>query len=368
VKHEVWLALPSANAENCRKNLPLWRERGYRVAVLQDGNREDVPADLVHVARAYHGWPAAVNELCKHVVPSSASIIVTGGDDMQPDPHHTAQELAEQFHERFPDGLGVMQPHGDVYMSSGTYCGSPWFGRGWVDRAYRGSGPCPAAYCHNWADNELYWVPRCMDLLWLRPDLVQYHDHFSRRGETKQEYWVRSVERHDREDVRTFIARAWLGFPGSELAGAEGEHRIDMQRFHREYRHVAEVYYASRYGFGVSESSPESRMRMALASCKREGWKAIAIYGAGSHTRACAMALADAPVRIVCIIDDHLAGGTLWNYPICSLAQAQREAVEAVILSSAGMQSRLALQAKVLEQQGIAVVPLYEETEVRSVA
>jgi hypothetical protein len=120
---EVWYAIPSANPGLCRAHLPAWRERGYRVAVLQNGRREDVPADLCVWSERYPGWAASVNALRRRPELAGADIVVTGGDDMLPDPDRDADALAAEFFARFPDGFGVMQPVGDPFMHAHEYCG-----------------------------------------------------------------------------------------------------------------------------------------------------------------------------------------------------------------------------------------------------
>src|SRR5262245_31422690 len=114
MKHsEVWFAIPSASVDRCRAVLPKWRDMGYKIAVLQNRERGEIPADITVWYDYYPGWPGSINILARDIVPRSAPIIVSGGDDMLPDPNHTAEQIARQFLERFPDTFGVMQPHGD---------------------------------------------------------------------------------------------------------------------------------------------------------------------------------------------------------------------------------------------------------------
>src|SRR5258708_96797 len=118
----------------------------------------------------YPGYAQAVNGLVRGVLEwdPTCNWIVTGGDDVFPDPNHTADEIAEQCRQHFawqncrvnPEGIycpperrnalnrefetfGVMQPTGDSYGEQpslpsdhpmrGSYatrvCGSPWMGR-----------------------------------------------------------------------------------------------------------------------------------------------------------------------------------------------------------------------------------------------
>ncbi len=359
--HDVWYAIPSASVERCRAHLPAWRERGYKVAVFQGRERGDIPADITVWSETYHGWPHAVNTLCASIVPASAAIVVTGGDDMLPDPHRGAQTLAREFLERFPDGFGVMQPQGDAYMGSRFYCGSPWLGRGWIDRAYGGRGPMHASYRHNWADNELYWVARCLGVLWERPELTQYHNHFSRTEHAglAPAYWTASARETDRQDVQLFLARAWQRFPGHEPLG--GGPVFDAVRFEREYTHAAESHWVARYAPATRADGPAARVAAALDTCRRAGRQRVAVFGAGSHTLAAGAALARPPVPVVCIIDDQpaLRGQTLWGYRIVSAGQAATMALDAVVLSSRTMEDELVVAAGPLAAAGAQVIRLY---------
>lgn len=361
---DVWFAIPSASPDRCRRNLPAWRERGYRVAVLQNRERGEIPADVVAWSDRWHGWPWAVNLLSRDVVPRDA-IMVTGGDDMLPEPRSDAGELARQFVQRFPDGLGVMQPTGDQFLGAGTYCGSPWLGRAWRERAYAGRGPLPEGYRHNWADNELYWVARGLGCLWERPDLCQRHEHFSRTGEPKPAYWAEHVEPHDRSDVERFIARSWLGFPGCE-PGPDDRGRapaFDADEFRRANTRLAETYWVTRFGQSLAGDEPSRRMRDALDACARKGCSRVAIFGAGSHTRALGGVLMRPPVDIVGIIDDDptLRGKSLWNYPVLTLHDAIDRQPHAIVLSSRHREEELARAAGAIVggRRPIEIVRLY---------
>ncbi len=328
--YEVWYAIPSANPELCRRHLPAWRERGYRVAVLQNRERGEVPADVVVWRDEYPGWAGSVNELCKDHVPSSADIVVTGGDDMLPHPGVDAEELARGFFERFPDGFGVMQPVGDTFMNASEYCGSPWLGRGWIEHAYGGGGPMHGGYRHNWADHELRWVAELHDALWLRADLRQSHEHFSRNGEEAPEYWNDAVGAHDRADVERFIGRFFLGFPGSEARGR----CLEKSELERRYPGTAHRHWVSRYGGDWLTSDLDRRLGETLRACADAGCRRVAIYGAGTATRAASASLQSPPVGVAYLIDDHpsLRGEYLWGYPIVPLERAHPAGIDAVIV------------------------------------
>ena len=361
-QHEVWLVLPSANREHCARNLPRWRERGYRIAILQDQIRFDAPADRLLELESYPGWAASVNLLFRETLPASASLIVAAGDDMLPDPAHSATQLAEQFFERFADGFGVMQPSGDDFeQRGGTFCGSPWMGRAWMEQMYGGRGGLCDAYYHNWADEELYWVSRCTGKLWLRPDLTQHHDHFRRRGESAPRYWVKSAADHEQHDALTFVARANAGFPGATPAGAED--MLDRREFAAAYDGKAEARLVQMLGGeSTGNASAGARLGEALDCCRDAGFERVAVYGAGQHTERCGSALRSPPVEVVAILDDDSAriGGRLWNYPVIQPDASHAARFDAVVISSDAMEDRLAARAASVFGPSMPVIRLYE--------
>ncbi|MDX2114043.1 MAG: glycosyltransferase family 2 protein [Planctomycetota bacterium] len=227
---EVWYAIPSASAANCARTLPEWRARGYRVALLQDADKRfDAPADVIVAPfDAYPGYGRAINHLIRSVVPSSAPIVVTGGDDMFPEMSLTASEIAEQFLERFPDTFGVMQPTGDRFGPVASICGSPWIGRAFAERVNGGAGPYCRAYFQLYEDQELHDVAEKLGVLWRRPDLCHLHRHWQRAagpGERAKppEYLEKSLAR-EAESRAIYEARKSAGFPGHEPlpAGSAG--------------------------------------------------------------------------------------------------------------------------------------------------
>jgi len=233
----VWYAIPTANPPRAARCLKRWREMGYRTAVLLDAEscprvRKIAAADLSVYVQRYPGWPAAVNYLALDLtVDHDATIVVTGGDDMLPDPDHAADEIAEEFLTHFgPELLGVMQPTGDPMgidrdgvPAAARICGSPWLGRGWVGRAYNGHGPLPAGYHHYYMDEELQLVAERLGLLRQRPDLTQRHEHWTRRGCGPQTDYQRRNQLHWGADRQLFNERRAAGFPGSGLLRAEAE-------------------------------------------------------------------------------------------------------------------------------------------------
>lgn len=212
---EVWYAIPSANTARAVACLAVWRSRGYRTAVFLDEGAPSVGADL-EVRGAYPGYFAAVNRLVTHIGPT-ADVVVTGGDDMYPDPDHAPSDIARQFYTRFPDGAGVMQPVGDTLTGTDQICGSPWFGRGWLLRAYEGQGPFHPGYTAFFGDEELLHVARQQGRLWQRPDLVQRHDHYTRPGGPPIEPYQERNQRYWAMDQQLFHERRDAGWPQAGL-------------------------------------------------------------------------------------------------------------------------------------------------------
>lgn len=354
---DVWYLMPSASPVNAAKTVPAWQSQGYRVGILQDRTRFETEADAVVTADQYPGWSASINRLFREVVPQSCRVVVAGGDDMYPDPKCTAQEIADQFMERFQGTFGVMQPMGDRFEATQTICGSPWLGRSWMERMYGGAGGLSEAYHQQWADDELYWVSKCAGRLWERPDLTQYHDHFLRNQTAAPNYWVESAASHSESDCLTFIARSRSGFPGSAPSDEEG--LLDHSVFRREYAGRAEQIYRSKHGSTPNDAN--QRMTAALESCARNGRLRVALYGAGQHTRRVGDALRSPPVEVVAIIDDDpdRTGGLLWNFPVVTRIQALDMGVDAIILSSDSMEQTLRERTSEFSARGIEIYSLY---------
>lgn len=225
----AWYAFPAApglehEAEVCARR---WKGCGYRVAVLTDGpvrpNLRE-PAMHVHVGE-YAGWATAVSLLAKAVVADDferdVAAVVVGGHDQSPDDRFAADELAAQFAERFPDLFGVMQPTGDGFAGNGMAAVSPWLGAGWIRRAYGGNAPLWTGYRHFCPDSELWAVARLLGVYWERPDLSQYHDHWTRHAGATRPPHLAAAEGAKAQDRALFVARRDAGWPGHEPLPAE---------------------------------------------------------------------------------------------------------------------------------------------------
>lgn len=214
----IWFAIPSANRALAAITLPLWSERGYRVALqLDDGQTPPAKCDA-RICRPYAGWPEAVNYLARWLVASEgADIVITGGDDVYPVRDRTAQEIGAEFRERFPDLCGLMQPEGDGFSGNGMAAVSPWIGSGWVRRAYGGAGPIFPGYWHYCSDTELCAVAEKCGRYWRRPELAQYHAHWTRSPEKRPYRHLASAQTAKGRDRELYLSRKAAGFPGAEL-------------------------------------------------------------------------------------------------------------------------------------------------------
>jgi hypothetical protein len=220
----------------------------------------------------YRGYAEAVNTLARHVLQLDPACdwIVCGGDDTDPDPNHTADEIAAQLRDHFTNihmayaeyepsdhaeskphawtlfartltgeqmrTFGVMQPTGDRFAFSKAQgsapidrvAGSPWLGREWCVRANQGKGPLWPEYTHNFVDEELQNVAIKYGVFWQRPDLIHLHHHYQRETDDINSRAVGKpvpVHLKDREDNPAvhwepfkilFNQRKRAGFPGSE--------------------------------------------------------------------------------------------------------------------------------------------------------
>jgi len=236
----VWLCIPSARPDGGTARL--WQDAGYKVALWRDPGA-DIPewADYV-VQGEYPGYARAVNELALNALRANKSCdwIVTGGDDIEPDPNHTPDEIARECTEHFgeyiggytqPRGelqtFGVMQPTGDRWGENDDMpnvrpdrkayadrvCSSPWLGREFCQKMYGGQGPLWPGWQHMWVDEELQNVAEMYGVLWQRRDLVHFHRHHAREGKPVPP-WLVVPNRTFHETKKLFDARKAQRFPG----------------------------------------------------------------------------------------------------------------------------------------------------------
>lgn len=239
----VWLCVPSKRADG--GTIPLWRARGYRVAVMRDVGDPPVEADICRFER-YPGYAQATNSMihCALAADPECKWVVIGGDDVEPDANHTPEEIAADCKHHFSflvdhlrelgaysgapvSTFGVMQPTGDRWQEDANgsalidrVCGSAWIGREFCERAYGGNGPMHPGYAHMHCDNELQEVAQKFGVFWQRRDLIHLHRHWGRTPGGKMPDFLRFANspQHWEDSRRMFESRKALGFPGSELA------------------------------------------------------------------------------------------------------------------------------------------------------
>ncbi len=232
---------PPAEAEPVLRQ---WQERGYEVIVQRDEG--DASLFVPSITRAYQGYAEAVNFLVKYVLAQDAACewIVTGGDDMLPDPNKSAEEIAQECRRYFKENappfseyqgptFGVMQPTGDRWLVNGPgtqpgsecVAGSPWLGREWCRRINGGRGPLWPEYFHCGEDEELMQVAIKYGVFWQRPDLTHHHAHWGRPWEGERlapasrmpAFLQRANSREEWQKMRKLLdERKAAGWPGTE--------------------------------------------------------------------------------------------------------------------------------------------------------
>lgn len=210
----IWVAWPSVRMEESRALVEEWKAMGYQTAVLVNPPHvdTDIPnADRVIIQSQWKGFPIAANILCKE---TPGNIIIVVGDDIYPDKQKTAEELGQEFLQRFPDLFGVMQPTGDDYAAIKECCVSPWIGRRFIEECYENNGPYWEEYFHYWCDRELQEIAMLFEAFQQRSDVSQYHDHWQRReGVKRPPYLMEALHKHTK-DSRLFRERQSKKFPG----------------------------------------------------------------------------------------------------------------------------------------------------------
>ena len=231
---KVWFCLPSIRHGG--GSIPLWKAKGYGVAVLRQGELL-ASVDIQIPVSDYLGWSRSTNILVREVLRRDPGCLVcaAGGDDYLPEPNHSPDGLAAEMVAHFNGTMFVCQFTGDRWGDSeltrkefgedrgaeiDRIAGSPWMGREWCERAYMGIGPMWPGYHHLYADEELHDVAIKLGVYWARRDLTQYHNHPCRTQgydvyKTGHLAPLYDPERWA-EERRHFEARKAKGFPGCE--------------------------------------------------------------------------------------------------------------------------------------------------------
>ena len=217
-----WVLIPTALRGHAWPKIEKWKQQDYNVGLLVDQDYTtdaagEPDADLVVIVR-YPGVWKAWNILAKAAVGLGAQVCVLAGDDMDPDKHWSGPKIMAEYIEHFPNLDGVMQPCGDPQgkdangvPAAARICGSPWVGQEWIERAYLGRGPVNSDYNAFYADEELLHYATRRGKLWMRPDLTQFHAHWSWGHLPQQEYHQRNQLKWQ-QDKDLFEARKAGGF------------------------------------------------------------------------------------------------------------------------------------------------------------
>ena len=209
----IWAVWPTVSVKRSRSLIGKWQDMGYDVAVLVNPplqHTDFLEADWVIVQQEWKGFPTAANILCREV---PGDVVVVVGDDVYPEPKKTTQEIGQDFLQRFPDLLGVMQPTGDIYGCINQCAVSPWIGRKFIQEAYGGKGPYWEEYFHYFSDQELQKYAIKMKAFQQRPDLSQYHDHWGRQIDVKRPKHLHKAKQMWQKDKTLFEHRKAAGFP-----------------------------------------------------------------------------------------------------------------------------------------------------------
>ena len=209
----IWAVWPTVHVDQSNKMIEEWKGQGYKVGILVNPpyqERSFPNADKVIVQEQWQGFPTAVNLLCRSI---PGDIMVVVGDDVYPDPDHSAQEIGERFKESFPDLQGVMQPTGDHFAHTHLCAVSPWIGRGFITSAYGGKGPFWEEYFHYFSDEELQQYALSQSVFLQYPDIIQYHDHWQRKDRPTRPIHLMKAKDLWKKDRDLFHKRKARGFP-----------------------------------------------------------------------------------------------------------------------------------------------------------
>jgi len=222
----VWYAIPSARPDG--GTLKLWHQRGYKLAVQRDSGASTLPLaeDTLQFFRDYKGYAESVNHLCSQILKyhPKTKVIVTGGDDVLPDPNHSPETIQQLFTMHFPDLYGILQPTADHWMVDGSgrsaserVAYSPWMGRTWCLEANQGHGPLWPEYFHHFVDEDLQESAFKQGMFAQDKRITQYHHHWQRKGGSRPPH-LRTIDRPEnwKAAKALFESRKEAGFPGSE--------------------------------------------------------------------------------------------------------------------------------------------------------
>lgn len=195
-----------------------WIAKGYRVLIGLDRSKFKgffVPEgfDATPLSEPFPGYYQVIGDMVALAFNVCAADLVTViGDDMLM-LTHMAEQVAEMYFKRFPDGYGILQATGDRQgeiidgeWNSMRICGSPTFGRGWYERAYELPGGFPPGYRSFYADEQLKNDAQKRGVLWREPSIVIDHVHWA-FGRTFKQPYHEKAQLNWEADQKTFKAR-----------------------------------------------------------------------------------------------------------------------------------------------------------------
>lgn len=185
--HKHFVCFPSANPDIGNECLKKWHAKGYDSVVMVD--RQDIHVmstiKMVGDYQRFPGYYKVINAIVGRAFVAGADLVTCIGDDMDP-PRQTAQEIADMYFKRWPDGLGVLQGCGDPQgmnqkgeSASRRICGSPTFGKGWHQKSFDGHGPFHSGFNSFYGDEILKDVSEKHGLLWMEQSIMIFHRHWS---------------------------------------------------------------------------------------------------------------------------------------------------------------------------------------------
>ena len=227
---------PAADPERAKVCALKWRNKGYepfimldRGVVLDPNLRDHDPSygTVMEAPDPFPGYYRVINSIVAAAFKAGADLVTCIGDDMD-QPEQDAQQVADIYFNRFPDGFGVMQGIGDtkgeikkdpvtgtMQHNAGRVCGSPTFGRRWNDRAYGGKGPFCEEYAPFYGDEDLQNVAHMCGVLYQEPIINIKHNHWA-FGLAPKMWWHEKAQKQWTEMYKIFVVRKSQGFPGHE--------------------------------------------------------------------------------------------------------------------------------------------------------
>jgi hypothetical protein len=219
---QVYVVMCTVKPDRAQAASKVWNDAGYKMVVFQDAGTTAFTNNPT-LTGPYNGVWKATNLLSRFALQLGADICVFAGDDMTPDPTKTAEQIGREYLERYPTGIGVMQPCADPQGKDETgkpaaarIAGSAWYGKEWIQRAYKGDGPTDGRYWHFYGDESLSRVAEKQNLMWWRPDLIQHHAHWSWGWTPRQDYHAKN-QNHWLADQQVFRQSESAGFPEGAL-------------------------------------------------------------------------------------------------------------------------------------------------------